>query len=563
MGLYVHLTVNPHHITPQQWEQVYQDSLDLLRRFPLPLFTFKREQVHGYQRLVHSTDIVHEANTKEEHWHIIGDLVSGRSAESFIFHRHWSKSWSRPPHEETDALWADEKEIDDSTGNGVHLFGNKTQGYPYHLAILAVGILVENRFPQGSYVIGDIDRGQVENVVNWMAAVLKQPVTWPICLDGERLYTRLKSLYEDEKWAIRRFTALFRGSAEEQLEILLRCAGHSLVLEHLRQELEYYSDLSQLGAIKLCSHFLAVIPEVHSLIELVKSLNKFELKDLLQMLCNHFITIEPSAREPLFFFSRSLDDLMTIEDAFSQVFLTLAGAPSVIEYYIASSELLEIFCTYAPRQRKSFQKIIQTGEEHCHQKIAEMQTLIQTLEESRRHPAPTKEIPAIQDDFISAKDTRSRQEPPLPQAEYIINQALQQREEFPQPAEVTRQFGLQLRRLLENQPEIFHGLTRVGYLKLIYQASSEQYIALCDSAWQAIDNESNVELLRFLAALMLVSENAQLFWQWRVYILEHPQLWQYLMTASHELPSAEEDNQANATSSSASQKRLGRRKKRT
>jgi hypothetical protein len=67
-----------------------------------------------------------------------------------------------------------------------------------------------------------------------------------------------------------------------------------------------------------------------------------------------------------------------------------------------------------------------------------------------------------------------------------------------------------------------------------------------------------VELLKFMAALMSVSENVQLFREWRVYILEHPQLWQYLLTASHELPSAEEDNQAKVTPSAVSRKRKKR-----
>lgn len=36
MGLYVHLTVNSHNLAPQQWETTYQESLELLQKFPVP-----------------------------------------------------------------------------------------------------------------------------------------------------------------------------------------------------------------------------------------------------------------------------------------------------------------------------------------------------------------------------------------------------------------------------------------------------------------------------------------------------------------------------------------------
>ncbi len=47
--------------------------------------------------------------------------------------------------------------------NGTMIFDSKTQGNPYHLAILAAATLIENRMPEGkAFVFGDIRIAQAD-----------------------------------------------------------------------------------------------------------------------------------------------------------------------------------------------------------------------------------------------------------------------------------------------------------------------------------------------------------------------------------------------------------------
>ena len=53
---------------------------------------------------------------------------------------------------------------EDFDGQGlIEVFGRKTEGYPHHQALLAVGMLVEARFPQYAMVSGKIDRAQASS----------------------------------------------------------------------------------------------------------------------------------------------------------------------------------------------------------------------------------------------------------------------------------------------------------------------------------------------------------------------------------------------------------------
>lgn len=60
----------------------------------------------------------------------------------------------------------------DDTSGPVRVFGDKTQGYPYHFAVLAAAMLIEERFPRDAMVWGDIDDGQAEEAARLAAPIL-------------------------------------------------------------------------------------------------------------------------------------------------------------------------------------------------------------------------------------------------------------------------------------------------------------------------------------------------------------------------------------------------------
>jgi len=56
-----------------------------------------------------------------------------------------------------------------------------------------------------------------------------------------------------------------------------------------------------------------------------------------------------------------------------------------------------------------------------------------------------------------------------------------------------------------------------------YQIEEQEW-----AAWEQIDAEQDLAILKSLALLSLVNEQSQSFWRWRIYMLEHKDLWPYL-----------------------------------
>lgn len=534
MGLTIRVTINPEAITAEQWAAVYQESLLLLQKFPVPLMRLVEETRHGQKCYVYTSEIVQGQDTSDENWRISGDLVSYQHGETFDLHRQKTREFrERRIDDDRDVLWADGADLHDPTGNGYQLFGGKTQGYPYHLAVLAVAILLESRFPQRAFVFGDIERFQVEQMVQWANAVLETPVVEPVCFDGERLYHRLTALYSDPALVIARFKALFLGTAEEELAWLLRLADENAVSHDLKNDLRHYQSLNQIGAIKLISKFLSVTQDLPRLIELVLAANQlqparksFTLQELLKVLCQHFVTFTPADREPLDLFVRKADTLLNIQDTFVQIFLNFGGAPSAIDYFMESAALLDYFAVHAPKQRTQFRKIIAEAEENCQGRLREVQELIEQLEkrEAARQESSTDE----RNDAQTTTDELSHS-PILPGTAYILQQAHRQQEDFPEVETLATALGHPLQKIVQTHADVFAVADRDLLLTMLTRATYEQQIILRASAWQQIDQEQDVAILRTLLALALISRQEATFWRLRIYIFEHSELWTCLV----------------------------------
>lgn len=541
MGLFIHFTAQLNRIEPADWEIAYQDSLVLLRRFPATLIRADSQQIGKHRRYFFTDKIVRNSGDENECWSICGDRDSGCDAENFSLHRHLRRqiadgSFKAP---EVDVLWAEELEISYGAGVGVEIFGNKTQGCPYHLALLAVAALFEYRFPGRCFVFGDIDIESAQQAVRWANAVLSTEIGLPVCCDGPVLYQRVAALYDDHNLAIERFETLFRGSEEETLQVLLAHVEPCKLSHYLAVKLNDYKSLSQLGATRILSSYLSATQNLEALINLVQVANRsrtqseFSPKALLKVLCQGFVTLDFEERTPLFALARPVDHLATIEDTFSQVFMTLAGAPRDIGFHMNRNALLEVFAAHAPDQREQFQEIIATEEEHCRMSLAKI-VEVAGKKRSAGEPLPalvnkdagTKVVHVLEKE----KGATRHPDADLPGVGYILRQIEGQREEFPIVEYVIEMIGQKLDKIVQKNQNIFDSADRQHYLNLIGWAGEKQGIRLWYEAWKDIDEEMDLEVLKHLTALFLISEREINFWNLRNYILEHKSVWPWLVT---------------------------------
>ena len=59
------------------------------------------------------------------------------------------------------------------------LWGNKTQGEPYHMYLLSIACLIEARLGYKAFVYGDITRGQCRKAVEMANEYLDMPIDIP------------------------------------------------------------------------------------------------------------------------------------------------------------------------------------------------------------------------------------------------------------------------------------------------------------------------------------------------------------------------------------------------
>jgi hypothetical protein len=155
MGIHVTLTVACERIDPARWREVYAESLRVIEAFPAGAVDLAFREVAGVKVIVTTGELESEDAEGRRRWRICGDAQSKLRGETFTF------------PESLGAAHGDDSVGDDdilATAMGGYslgrsVFSEKTQGRPYHVLIVAIGTLVENRFPRAALVGGDLGRG--------------------------------------------------------------------------------------------------------------------------------------------------------------------------------------------------------------------------------------------------------------------------------------------------------------------------------------------------------------------------------------------------------------------
>lgn len=221
MGIFIHLNVSK-QIRRSEWRKVYEESLKLVKAFPL----YEKQK-----RIFLGEGMYCGVPTKEREWfgrigwHTIGDSVTLQSAEDYFLPKDLLEE--EPVVEErmlfdengsdegklhsgyfgvkaaqsredillsllpmyTDVGWEDER-----CHGCFELWGNKTQGENYHIYLLAIACMIEDRLGEKAVVYGDITRGQCVRAVELANRYLEEPIRLPCRCDPGRLYERVRRL---------------------------------------------------------------------------------------------------------------------------------------------------------------------------------------------------------------------------------------------------------------------------------------------------------------------------------------------------------------------------------
>lgn len=230
MGISINLEVSK-SVTREEWKKVYEETLVLMKTFPLA----ERRDVTC--RGIKTICLVPTAEREESYgwnnektmvgWNADGDYVTMHIAESYYLPRDLIDEDEVRP-DAGDALMAAipaymNYDWENSRFNQCYgLWGDKTQGEPYHMYLLAIACLIEARLGEKAFVYGDITRGQCRRAVEMANQVLDTPIDIPDRCDMERFAKRVAKLPLEESVRTAVFTTFYLGTLDEDVGEYMR-----------------------------------------------------------------------------------------------------------------------------------------------------------------------------------------------------------------------------------------------------------------------------------------------------------------------------------------------------
>ena len=214
MGLIIAGVLLPYEITPKQWEQVYEEALRLVNAYDFVDVIDNEEKYARYNLIWRYAE---KSTEREIKGHlgvgIYGSYSGCIHAEKFILYRDYDRYLPRKwfsdeiIQPEPNALLCHDvligrhfpsNEVDKYQDCQKMVFGGKTQGYPHHVYLLAIGLLLEDRLGKAFTVYGDITRGQIKAAIEWANTVLDNPISLPCVMDNVALFERLQAFVPRE-----------------------------------------------------------------------------------------------------------------------------------------------------------------------------------------------------------------------------------------------------------------------------------------------------------------------------------------------------------------------------
>jgi hypothetical protein len=503
MGVYLGLKLMPQRIGHDEWHEVYEDSLALLKAWPKPMMGLKTEQIGSVKRRIFSRDIERERdNPDKRNWHVVGDFESKQTGESFVL--YWDLNHYRygKPHlpEATDDSDIVASIISEKTDH-IEVFFAKTQGCPYHFAILGVAMLVEDRFPKYALASGDIDIHQAKRAQELVKSLIGKSIALPVCVDGPRLLQRIGQHCRGKE-AIGYFQKIYRGDSHKKFETLYSQCGDSFA-DWFVDELRSYQSPAQLRVIDLSMGWLDATGDLQSLCEIAclrEDGPKFDPVKFAGALASTWISLDEPTRGVLNPFRKPEGEADTVMSQLGSVFFDLRGLKGRgMEFHMPEEEVFKVFYRLFPEHGGQMEQAFG----------AKTQALKKDLEECRpgmeRLESRSKEEPESGDGssimaLESFDQASPRQKILLEGMAYVIDRM--------RP------------KILEETPQLLEGGPK-QLLEKIIDAANCQGLTLTEDAWNWLDNESDPEFLKYVLCLAIIDDQRLSFWNLRKGMLEN------------------------------------------
>jgi hypothetical protein len=436
---------------------------------------FTDQEVYGTTRLVLSRKIVDEENGTLS---VCGDFDTRKRAEQFTINRKKPQWRSQREEFHGDIVLADPEE------HWLTVFHEKTQGYPYHIAVVALGALYESRFPKAAVVAGDIALEDCQTAVEWANQVLETPISIPILPDGQRLIDRL-SPHCDPDSLEERFRDLFRGSETKRRMFLMAHQKNRDAVQVLAKELSG-SERLNIGALIAFRSWLDATHDLKGLFRACCTHEqgpRWEVSKIVSCLANLWVLNPVEETEALMDFIRQggMFTLPTVS-VLAAFYPELNPINSETWYRPGVMPVIEAITAVTGIEKSDIEALVTTAYQ---QQVEQIELMKQKASE---------EILRVQEE--------EKREPAFNLDEFKAS--------FASKIGEFKQF------LRKNEIS----LTAETLLPLICKMADHNDIVLTEDAWAAIDNETDVETLIGVAFLFSISNRTNVLVKGREEFIE-------------------------------------------
>lgn len=381
MDAYLILEILPEKIKKKEWEDLFLETLELIKAYPFSRKEFM--DIHGLK-----VQAILPVKEGKNYWEISGDFKSMKSAGTFVmfknldhYIRHSSKriylSKEKPkPRKELgsgeELESGEDLKLGENSASGkkleigeniesrennedilkyrlqnknlVPLFYANTRGYTYHPYILAICCLIEQRLSGSAILRGTFDYMQAQKAIDWANSILDNPADLPIIVNYGKLYNRLKEI-SSGRVPIADFHYIAHKE-KRMYEYLKDNFEEKEIFDLFKNLMKKYNSATETNNICIMIDFLNMGYSIDSLCNISCFHDdgpRFKEEDFVKALCSTWISIPDEKR-------KAIDVLVVPKDYPDTVYGFLGKAPMAmcslsgmnIEKYISKDEVSSI-----------------------------------------------------------------------------------------------------------------------------------------------------------------------------------------------------------------------------
>lgn len=300
MGIYITLKRVSSGITDSEWEEVYKETLIALKNYP---FADKVLAKTYNGKRYYQADQAKERDLSPlcegRGWHTIGDLETCQYAESFILaadNNYYRRSEEANKSKDILEYITEDKQC-------ATVWDSKTQGEPYHVPLLAIACLLEDRLEGKAIVQGNIRKFEIEEACEWINKYVDKEVGYPVIAEPRKLITRLNKIYSKTEEQLKHFYDLYIDTLGNEIRgVLEEVLGSDMLWKYYQEQLEKIEvDTKEfIGLVEQMLQIGYTLEEVAAAFEHSKERNRDEIETFIRYILTERISVYYLPKEEVY-----------------------------------------------------------------------------------------------------------------------------------------------------------------------------------------------------------------------------------------------------------------------